>query len=83
MKECDHCGIHCSTVMHGAVLYLASPLLHALPTLPTSISNSNFAMNTASSGLDIEPCGELDVTIQQIGAGGESKFLPEVQCDHQ
>ena len=28
--------------------------------------------------LDSEPCGELDVTVQQIGAGGDSKFLPEV-----
>ena len=28
--------------------------------------------------LDSEPCGELDVSIQQIGAGGDSKFLPEV-----
>ena len=29
-------------------------------------------------GLDIEPCGELDIAVQQIGAGGDSKFLPEV-----
>ena len=29
--------------------------------------------------LDSEPCGELDVNIQQIGAGGDSKFLPEVR----
>ena len=31
-----------------------------------------------SRGLDIEPCGELDISVQQIGAGGDSKFLPEV-----
>lgn len=31
-----------------------------------------------SRDLDVEPCGELDVTVQQIGAGGDSKFLPEV-----
>ena len=33
-------------------------------------------------GLDVEPCGELDIAVQQIGAGGDSKFLPEVCTSH-
>lgn len=34
-----------------------------------------------ASLLDQEPCGELDINLTPVGAGGTSKFLPEVYRD--
>ena len=69
--------------------FIDIPLLNVSPiALPTSRRMRQFLTDFDEprrfleiedfKDLDSEPCGELDVSIQQIGAGGDSKFLPEV-----
>ena len=69
--------------------FIDIPLINVAPiALPTSRRMKQFLTDFDEPrrfleiedfrDLDSEPCGELDVSIQQIGAGGDSKFLPEV-----
>lgn len=34
-----------------------------------------------SDSLNFEPCGELDIKVERVGAGRDSKFLPEAYLD--
>lgn len=84
-----------SVFMIAGYHFIDIPLLKVSPIqLPTSRRMRQFLTDfdeprrfleidgAGGRGLDVEPCGELDIAVQQIGAGGDSKFLPEVRGHH-